>query len=382
MLEQRKKAFAACNRICVNMKKSENCNSGENLKHALNMLHTLFDGIDEIIYVIDPETNKVLFANDKTKHLFGENVEGKKCYSVFHKLSKPCQFCTNAKLFGKTPEPCLREIQNLKNKHWYKCIDKAVQWPGNKFVRFGIAIDVTKRKKIEDALLKSEKRYRSLIKTAPVVIYTLSLDGKITSLNPKFEEFTGWSRKEWLGKPFDALIHPDDLPLAIETYQRILRGEKLPSYELRIRSKSGEYLVGEFTSVPIIENGKILGEFGVVQDITERKSIENALKESEELFRSIVENSHDTILIIDDAFRIIYANAEITKNGGCSKEELVGQDFRKFLDEESRALVEERYLGRQNGESVPSQYEFRIVRKNGEKRDVRVKSTIIKDRHG
>ncbi|MEM3536617.1 MAG: GAF domain-containing protein [Candidatus Bathyarchaeia archaeon] len=261
-------------------------------------------------------------------------------------------------------------------------MDKTIKWSGKKHVRFGIAIDITERKKIEEELLTSEKRYRSLINTAPVVIYTLSADGKITSLNPKFEELTGWSCEEWLDRTFDSLIHPEDLPLAIETYRRALRGEKPSPYELRVLTKSGEYLVGEFTSVPLVENGKIVGEFGIVQDITERKRIENALRESEELFRSIVENSHDAILIVDDNFKIIYANAETMKLSGCSKEEVIGQDFRKFLDEESRALVEERYLRRQKGEAVPPLYEFRIVRKNGEKRDVRIKSTILKDRYG
>jgi PAS domain S-box-containing protein len=95
-----------------------------------------------------------------------------------------------------------------------------------------------------------------------------------------------------------------------------------------------------------------------------------------------VDNSHGCILIIDDNFRIVYANDEAIRLSGYPKEEIVGQDFRKSLDEKSRAVVEDRYMRRQRGESVPSQYKFRIVRKDGEKRDVEAKSTVIRDRHG
>jgi len=366
------------------MMKSCSCNTiEEKNKHVLEMLHALCDGIEEIIYVADPNTNEILFANKKTKELFGEKIFGKKCHKAIHRKNKPCPFCTNRNLFGKNlGKTSVTEFQNRRNKHWYRCMDRAIKWPSGKYARFGIAIDITEQKKIEDALRESESRYRNLVETAPVVIYTLSTDGTITSLNPKFKEITGWSSNEWLGKSFDSIIHPDDLPLAIETTQKVLRGEPLPSYELRVLSKSGEYLVGEFTSIPIIKQGKVVGEFGVVQDVTERKRIEGALRENEELFRTVVENSHDGILIIDDNFQIIYANDEAVHLSGYSKEEMIGKDFRKFLDEESRVLVEDRYSRRQKGETVPPKYEFKITQKNGEKRDVEVKSTIVKDRQG
>ncbi|MEM3641630.1 MAG: PAS domain S-box protein, partial [Candidatus Bathyarchaeia archaeon] len=115
--------------------------------------------------------------------------------------------------------------------------------------------------------------------------------------------------------------------------------------------------------------------------IDQCRQMEEALRESE-LFRSIVENSHSGILIINDNFKIIYANSECTRISGYTKEKIVGQDFRKFLAEESKPLAEERYLSRQRGERVPSSYEFKIVRKDGEKRTVEIKSTTIRDNRG
>jgi len=360
------------------------CNTAkEKHKHILEMLHGLTDGIDEIIYLTDPKSYKILFANKKTQELFGEKILNKKCYEVFRGRKKPCPFCNDKNLVGNnTEKTCVRELQNRKNRHWYRCVDKAIKWTEGRNVRFGMVIDITEHKKTEKALRDSEKRYRNLIETAPVVIYTLSKDGKISSLNPEFERITGWSRDEWIGKSFAAIIHPDDLPLATGTFQKILRGETLKPYELRVLAKSGEYLVGEFTSISIIEDGKVNGEFGVVQDVTERKRIESIMREREELFRSVVENSHDATLIIDDNYRVVYTNDEVTRLTGYSKEKMIGRDFRKNLSKESKAMVEERYLQRQKGLSVPARYEFKIIRKNGEKIDVEVKSATIKDQHG
>jgi PAS domain S-box-containing protein len=354
------------------------------LKHSLEMLSVLSDGIEEPIYVLDPDTYEILFVNKKSKELFGENITGKKCYKVFHKMNHPCPFCTNKHIFGENLGKAYvwQDHENKKNKRWYRGICKAIQWPGGKHVRYGIAIDVTAQRKIEEALRQSEEGYRDLVENAIEVIYSLSADGKIMSLNPAFEKITGWSSAEWVDKPFTSIIHPEDLNRAVETFEMALSGKTPPPYEMRVLSKSGEYLVGEFTSLPLMEDGKVVGEFGIVRDITERKRIEEALRQSEELFRSVVDNSHESILIIDDNFRIIYANNEAIRLSGYPNKVVAGQDFRKFLDESCKTIVEANYKQRLKGEKIPSQYEFKIVRKNGEKRDVEARTTVLRDKQG
>jgi PAS domain S-box-containing protein len=128
------------------------------------------------------------------------------------------------------------------------------------------------------ALRQSEERYRSLVENAKDVIYTLSTDGRVTSLNPCFETITGWPLADWLGKPFPPIVHPDDLPSALKFFQRVLRGETLPIFELRILSKSGEYIHTEFTETPLIKDGQVVGVLGIGRDITERKRAQVALR--------------------------------------------------------------------------------------------------------
>lgn len=228
------------------------------LAHVLAMLHELSDGIDEEIYVTDPETYGILFVNKKMEKRFGKNVTGKRCYRVFHDEKRPCPYCNIEQTFGKNiGKAYLREMQNPRNHRWYRCMGKAIRWPGDRYVRYGLAIDITKHKRLEEALRTSEQR-----------------------------------------------------------------------------------------------------------------------------FRSIVENSHEGIAIIDDNFKIIYVNSELSHILGYRKEEVVGQDFRKFLAKESKGTVQNKYLRRLRGEKVASRYEFKIVQKSRLKKDVEVKSSYIRNRRG
>ncbi len=109
----------------------------------------------------------------------------------------------------------------------------------------------------------------------------------------------------------------------------------------------------------------------------ELERVRKELWESEQRFRSVVDYSLDGTLIVDDDFKLIYANDELGRILGYPKEEIIGQDFRRFIDEDSVALVQDRYLRRQKGESVPHRYKFKVVRKDGGTRTVEIKSTVM-----
>ncbi|MER3423407.1 MAG: hypothetical protein C4293_09445 [Nitrospiraceae bacterium] len=127
----------------------------------------------------------------------------------------------------------------------------------------------------QDANAKRTERslgtYDKVFQTVRDVVYTLSPHGVITSLNPVFETLSGWTCREWIGKHFAPLIHPEDLPLAVNAFKRALEGETPPMFELRIMAKSGGFRIGEFLETPQIENGRIVGVTGIARDITQRK---------------------------------------------------------------------------------------------------------------
>jgi PAS domain S-box-containing protein len=147
--------------------------------------------------------------------------------------------------------------------------------------------EILERRRMETALRDSEKRYRTLVQAAPDVIYAYSEKGIITSLNASFETVTGWRSSDWIGQKFETLIHPDDLHIARDFFERSLRGEPSQSFELRILAKSGKYLVGEFMSSPQIDKGRVTGGFGIARDITYRRKAEETMRHYAERLQAL-----------------------------------------------------------------------------------------------
>ena len=173
---------------------------------------------------------------------------------------------------------------------------------------------------------ESQARFKILVETARDAIFTVSVDGKITSLNPAFEAITGWRRDEWLGRPFAPLIHRDDLPGALQSFKATLLGEEPPVYELRVLKKSGDYAVGEFVSAPLRFNAEVVGSLGIARDITERKRAQDLLRASEERFsRAFNASPHPvTINAIADG-RYIAVNDSFHRVVGFDREEVLGR---------------------------------------------------------
>jgi PAS domain S-box-containing protein len=253
---------------------------------------------------------------------------------------------------------------------------------GKTVAMLGIIKDITENKQIERRLLESEHRYRNLIQTLPEAVYTISNDGKITSLNSAFGKITGWSRKKWLGKTFKLLVHPEDLPLAMETFQKAKKGRNQPPYELRIRTRSGKYLIGEFISKAYFENGRIAGEFGIVRNVTRRKAVETALRSSEEKYRALVQGLPDGVYQSSPEGEILTANKALVHMLGYSTfKELeaanIGRDL--YVDPQQRTAWIKK-LGKRHG--TIRNGELLLRRKNGQTLIALENSRAVRDKKG
>src|SRR5262245_35871227 len=193
--------------------------------------------------------------------------------------------------------------------------------------------DITRRTLAEQALSQSEERYKTAIERATDVVYMLSPDGTIISLNQAFETITGWSRTEWIGQSFLGLIHTDDLPKAAELLQCVFQGEQSGTFELRILSRNGQYVVGECSATPQIQNGRVAAIYGMVRDVTARKRVEDVLRRSEERFRNLAETAPDAILIIDEAGHICFTNRATAEIFGRTADEMMGADLTLLMPE-------------------------------------------------
>ena len=250
---------------------------------------------------------------------------------------------------------------------------------GNPHRWVGAVTDITERKQAEEALRESESRYRNLIDTARDVIFTLSTDGTISSLNPVFETITGWPRAEWAGKSFLPLIHPGNRTIAQQMFLKALQGETTPLFELHITTKQGEYIIGEFIAVPQFEDGQVVGILGIARDITERKRAEEALRSSEEKYRTILENIEDGYFEVDIAGNFTFFNDSMCRIYGYPSEELMGMNDRQYTDQENaKKLFQAFNRVYRTGEST-KEFDWEMIRKDGTKRSIVASVSLIKD---
>jgi len=242
-----------------------------------------------------------------------------------------------------------------------------------------------KAKKRSDAITESEQQYRRIFECSPQVIAIVDTEGTILDVNQRIFDWLGYKPEELIGTNLMELpfLPEESKTLAEEKLYQMVLGKDEPLYELIFMTKKGEKRVGQVLSNPIRNGqGKLEKLLVMARDITEQKKGEEALKTSEEQFRLIIESSHAGIGMVDEAFRVVYVNDQLCRMLGYPRKEILGQDFRKFLDEGSQQFVADRYVRRQRGEKIPPKYEFGIVRRDGERRRIEVVNTVIKDASG
>lgn len=119
---------------------------------------SIFNEIDECIYVSDTETYEILFVNKKLKELIAKDLTGKICYEEFQGRTSPCPFCTNSIIKNIRPNSFVWEFYNPLIKRWFYLTDKIISWPDGRDVRFELAIDITEKKQMEEEKAKLESR--------------------------------------------------------------------------------------------------------------------------------------------------------------------------------------------------------------------------------
>lgn len=224
--------------------------------------------------------------------------------------------------------------------------------------------DITERKCMEERLRESEEKYRHLVENIDEVIYTVNHEGVITYISPAVGKFSKYSSSEVIGRSLFEFIHPEDLPRIKENFQKLFSGIAEP-HEYRYVTKSGEIRWFRVSSKPIFEQNRLVSIQGVATDITDRKKIEEALRESEEKYRMLVDNSIDGIAIVQ-GLEIKFVNRALVEMFGCnSEDEMVGHPFTEFVSSEYRNLMVERGFAREEGKDVSGFYEFKAQRKDG-----------------
>ena len=228
----------------------------------------------------------------------------------------------------------------------------------------GVAMDITERKRMEEEVRAASLYARSLIETSLDPLVTISTDGKITDVNKATELVTEFSRDRLIGSDFSAYFTEPEK--AKEGYEKIFKKGFVKDFPLTIRAKSGRVTEVLYNaSVYRDEIGNIRGVFAAARDVTERKRMENALRENERRFRELTDLSPETVFELDLNGNFTFMNPAGLKAIDYDETDLKKgfSAFQVIAPEDHEALRENMRRILSGGPSVG--HEFTIVRKDG-----------------
>ena len=197
----------------------------------------------------------------------------------------------------------------------------------NQEVLFAISRDITEREQAEAALQKSEELFRTVIENQGEGLAIVDRDENFSFANPAADIIFGVPPGSLAGRNLREFVSPDQINIVLDETQKRLKGER-SSYELNILRPDAESRSILITVTPRIDKGGTFnGSFGIFRDITERKAAEEALRESEQRFRNLIEQSQDSIALIDEMGFVIEWNQANEQLTGLKRENAVGKPY-------------------------------------------------------
>jgi PAS domain S-box-containing protein len=237
--------------------------------------------------------------------------------------------------------------------------------------------ETNRLKRAEKELMDSEERFRYLTESSPLGVFQTDKDGRVLYLNNKWLAITGMSLQDALGFGWAQALHPDDRPQILAKWAKCLEEKRGYDGEFRFVRQFGEIRWVHTRTSPVFSPaGDIISHVGVNEDITERILAEEALRESEDRYKSLFKNNHSVMLLIDPkSGDIVDANPAATSFYGWSYEELTRMKItdintlteRQVFQEMKRAKTEQRRI-----------FYFKHLLASGKIRDVEVYSGPIK----
>lgn len=232
--------------------------------------------------------------------------------------------------------------------------------------------DVTDRRELE------AERDR-LFNLSLDMLCVAGFDGFFKQLNPAWQKTLGWSEEEICAKRWIEFVHPDDRESTVEAGERLMRGEPVHDFSNRYLCKDGTYRWLSWSSFPLIEDRLI---FAVVRDITKQKTADEELRASEIKYRTILETIADGYHEADIAGNLTLVNDSFCDIAGCSREELIGLDYRHLMDASNAKRVYEAYNAVYRTGVPDPGLEFEIIRKDGARRHVSTSISAIRGSGG
>jgi two-component system, cell cycle sensor histidine kinase and response regulator CckA len=353
----------------------------QKLRESEEKYRSLVDGADEGILVA--QDGKLKFVNHRLAEFSGyseSELLAKPFPEFIHPDDRGMVVDNFVKRMKGESAPSRYEFRMLTadgSAKWVEITIAGIEWNHRPAVLSFLA-DITERKQAEQKLRESEEKFSKIFKTSPdsVTITRLS-DGTYLEINQNFTDTTGFTPEEVLGR--SSLPGGVALWTTAEDRDRMVAGLRahgeVIGMEAPLRMKNGAIRTA-LLSARILE---INGEkciLTIARDITERKLAEEALRESEGKYRSLVDGANEAILVAQDGM-LKFVNHKAAELSGHPEPVLLAKPFPEFIHPDDRAMVVNNYVKRLKGEPVPSMYEFRLLSVDNSAKWVEINTVVI-----
>lgn len=344
------------------------------LKESEEKYRLLFSAESDAIFMIDANSGQILDVNPATTVMYGysrEELLQMKNTDISAEPEKTSQATKNLETHVKS------RLHKRKDGTIFPVeLSAGFTKFKNKNIQIVTSRDISERIKSEEALAKSEQRYRDLADFLPQTVFELDIDGNLLYVNKSGMLIMGVNDSDY-GKSVLKFFVPED-------HERMTQNLKADAREKRPNAFN-EYtaLKRDGTTFPVIiygltvkKDGIPSGTRGIIVDISERKAMENALRESEEKYKTLIENSQDGIFAIMED-KILFANSTFCKMIGYEPEELYAKPAQSLVFPEDRKkglAISER---RKSGDYSTVNDIFRLQAKNGEIIEADVFSAVV-----
>ncbi len=253
----------------------------------------------------------------------------------------------------------------------------------------GMIYDITSTKEAEASLRKSDERYRLLAENVKDVIWVLDKNMRYTYISPSVEKVRGYTVEEVMSLPLEKMFTPRSYrkikSIISQVFAMQEKGEipdinRSLTFESELACKDGSTIwVEVMASFAFDAGGVPVGIVGVTRDISERKRAEESIRQREEIYRTIFENTGTAMVITESDTVISLTNDEFEKLSGYTKGELEGKrSWKEFVaPEDIERLAEYHTLRRNDPLSTPRKYDFRFMNRQGLIKDVFATVTVI-----
>ncbi len=360
----------------------------ETLRESKEELSTIFNVANSGILVIDAK-GKFINFNDKWPTMLGytrDEMNTMSLYDMIHPNElENVKEAINKIIIGRQKEVPLYERLYIKKdkSNFYGEVSLSVikNVEGDTYNIIAVVIDITERKKAEEALQKSQEKLRGIFDLANSGIILTDLKGKYLLFNNWFAKALGYTRTELNNLTVVELTHPDDLEKSDASFNKIVEGN-VDRYQIEKRfvRKDKSFFWAE-VSVSAIKDkhNKTVNTIGIITDITERRNAKEKLENSEKRLRTIFDTANSGIVLTDATGKILDINYWFSEMFGYSNEEacmLTNMDITHPVDLEENKLCYNRLL---NGEVDKYQIEKRYIKKDKSHFWAKLSVSAIKD---